>query len=204
MKMVPRCQSRVASAPTRRQGFARSARRLTPPLTAAAAPAQGAVSSSLTQLLRSSNPTDSVAKFLVDLVMLNQRLSNPSVHAFGATSHPGTDQFSHTAIGKKHPLISSRYLHRAHSGFSNSSLWHAWITRITPEPASRLQLNFNRIVAGIDHFYTVIFAETGEPYNRLRQIPTGFFAAIDRVLAGSGKILPTAPRKSKAYSVFPS
>lgn len=85
MKMATSNQSRVASAPTRRQGFARAARRLTPPLTAAAAPAQSAVSSCLTQLLRSSNPTDSVAKFLVDLVMLNQRLFNPSVHAFGAT-----------------------------------------------------------------------------------------------------------------------
>ena len=79
-------KSRVASAPTRRQGFARSAHRLTPPLTAAAAPAQSVVSSCLTQLLRSSNPTDSGAKFLVDPVILNQRLSNPSVHAFGATS----------------------------------------------------------------------------------------------------------------------
>jgi hypothetical protein len=86
MKMASSSQSPVASAPTRRQGFARSARRLTPPLTAAAAPAQSAVSSCLTQLLRSSNPTDSVAQFLVDLVMFNQRLSNPSVHAFGATS----------------------------------------------------------------------------------------------------------------------
>ena len=48
-------QSRVASAPTRRQGFARFARRLTPPLTAASAPAQRAISSCLTQLLRSFN-----------------------------------------------------------------------------------------------------------------------------------------------------
>jgi hypothetical protein len=86
MKMASSSQSPVASAPTRRQGFARSARRLRPPLTAAAAPAQSAVSSCLTQLLRPSNPTDSAAKFLVDPVILNQRLSNPSVHAFGATS----------------------------------------------------------------------------------------------------------------------
>jgi hypothetical protein len=64
-------KSRVASAPTRRQGFARSAHRLTPPLTAAAAPAQSPVSSCLTQLLRSLNATDSVAKFPVDLVMLH-------------------------------------------------------------------------------------------------------------------------------------
>jgi hypothetical protein len=78
MKLATSSQSRVASAPTRRQGFARSARRLTPPLTAAAAPAQSAISSCLTQLLRSSNPTDSLANFLVDLVMSNQRLSNPS------------------------------------------------------------------------------------------------------------------------------
>ena len=85
MKMAARSQLRVAAAPTRRQGFAHSVRRLTPPLTAAAAPAQSAVSSCLTQLLRSSR-TDSIAKFLADLVMLNQRLSNPSVHAFGATS----------------------------------------------------------------------------------------------------------------------
>ena len=82
--MATSSQSPVASAPTRRQGFARSARRLAPPLTATAAPAQSAVSSCLTQLLRSSKPTDSVAKFLVNLVVLNQRLSNPSVHAFGA------------------------------------------------------------------------------------------------------------------------
>ena len=87
MKMVSSSQSRVASASTRRQGFARSARRLTPPLTAAAAAAQSAISSCLTQLLRSSNPTDSAAKFLVDPAILNQRLFNPSVHAFGATSH---------------------------------------------------------------------------------------------------------------------
>jgi hypothetical protein len=46
-------QSLVASVPARRQGFARFARRLTPPLTAAGAPAQMAVSSCLTQLLRS-------------------------------------------------------------------------------------------------------------------------------------------------------
>jgi hypothetical protein len=86
MKMAPTSQSRVASAPTRRQGCARSARRLTPPLTAAAATAQSAISSCLTQLLCSSNPTDSAAKFLVDPAILNQRLFNPSVHAFGATS----------------------------------------------------------------------------------------------------------------------
>jgi hypothetical protein len=85
MKMA-RSPSRVASAPTRRQGYARSARRLTPPLTAAAAPAQRVISSCLTQLLRSSDPTDSAAKFLVSSVILNQRLSNPSVHAFGAIS----------------------------------------------------------------------------------------------------------------------
>jgi hypothetical protein len=86
MKPATSYRSRVAYAPTRRQGFALT-RRLTPPLTAAAAAAQSAVSSCLTQLLRSSNPTDSVAKFLVDHVMLNQQLSNPSVHAFGATSN---------------------------------------------------------------------------------------------------------------------
>ena len=56
-------QSRVASAPARRQGFARFARRLTPPLTAAGAPAQMAVSSCLTQLLRSLT-TGSDTKFL--------------------------------------------------------------------------------------------------------------------------------------------
>src|SRR5438093_9490579 len=48
-------QSRVASAPTRRQGFARFAHRLTPPLTAASTPAQRAISCCLTQLLRSFN-----------------------------------------------------------------------------------------------------------------------------------------------------
>jgi len=86
MKMAPTSQSRVACAPTRRQGCARCARRLTPPLTAAAAAAQSAISSCLTQLLRSANPTDSGAKFLVDSATLNQRLFNPSVHVFGATS----------------------------------------------------------------------------------------------------------------------
>ncbi|MBV9306695.1 MAG: hypothetical protein JOZ45_11165 [Acidobacteriaceae bacterium] len=70
----------------RHTGCARSARRLTPPLTAAAAPAQSVISNCLTQLLRSSDPTDSAAKFLVPSVILNQRLSNPSVHGFGATS----------------------------------------------------------------------------------------------------------------------
>ena len=88
MKMATSSQSRVASAPTRRQGFARSARRLTPPLTAVAAPAQSTVSSCLTQLPRSSNPTDSVAKFLIHLLVFNQGLSNPSVHAFGASPVP--------------------------------------------------------------------------------------------------------------------
>jgi len=86
MKTAATSQSRVASASTRRQGFARSARRLTPPLTAAAAPAQSAISSCWTQLLRSSNQTDSAAKFLGDPAILNQRLFNPSVHAFGANS----------------------------------------------------------------------------------------------------------------------
>jgi hypothetical protein len=86
MKMATSNQSRVACASTRRQGFTRSARRLTPPLTAAAAPAQSAISSCLTQLLRSSIPTDLAAKFLVDPAILNQRLFNPSVHVFGATS----------------------------------------------------------------------------------------------------------------------
>ena len=84
MKTAPSSQSPVASASTRRQGFARSARRLTQPVTAVAAPAQSTVSSCLTQLPRSSKPTDSVAKFLVNLVVLIQRLSSLSVHAFGA------------------------------------------------------------------------------------------------------------------------
>src|SRR5438128_7515183 len=53
--MVIVTQSQVASAPARRQGFVRFAHRLTPPLTAASAPAQRAISSCLTQLLRSFN-----------------------------------------------------------------------------------------------------------------------------------------------------
>src|ERR1700739_3389190 len=57
-------QSRVASAPARRQGFARSVRRLEPPLTAARAPAQRAISSCLTQLLRSFNHCSNT-KFLI-------------------------------------------------------------------------------------------------------------------------------------------
>jgi putative transposase len=44
----------IASVPARRQGFACRARRLAPPLTAAITPAETAVSSCLTQLLRSS------------------------------------------------------------------------------------------------------------------------------------------------------
>jgi len=63
MKTAPTSQPRVASAPTRRQGFARCARRLTPPLTAVAAAAQSLISSCLTQLLRSSGSTDSADKF---------------------------------------------------------------------------------------------------------------------------------------------
>jgi hypothetical protein len=59
-------QSLVASVPARRQGFARFARRLTSPLTAAGAPAQMAVSSCLTQLLRSLT-TGSDTKFLTTL-----------------------------------------------------------------------------------------------------------------------------------------
>jgi hypothetical protein len=54
----------VASAPARRQGFARSVRRLEPPLTAARAPAQRAISSCLTQLLRSFNHCSNT-KFLI-------------------------------------------------------------------------------------------------------------------------------------------
>jgi phosphatidylserine/phosphatidylglycerophosphate/cardiolipin synthase-like enzyme len=55
----------------------------------------------LTQLLRSSNPTDSGAKFLVDPVILNQRLSNPSVHAFGATSTVLTGSFNFTKAAEQ-------------------------------------------------------------------------------------------------------
>ena len=69
MKIAARSRPRVASGPARRQGFALT-RRLTQPLTAAAAPAQSAISSCLTQLLRSFDPTDSAAKFLVHPLIL--------------------------------------------------------------------------------------------------------------------------------------
>jgi hypothetical protein len=62
--MQPFTQSRVTYAPARRQGFARSTRRLAPPLTAARAPAQRAISSCLTQLLRSFNNCSNT-KFLI-------------------------------------------------------------------------------------------------------------------------------------------
>ena len=67
-------QRRIASASARRQGFARCARRLTPPLTATAAPAQQVVSSRLTRLLRSST-TGSNTKFLTTPM----RLDDPRV-----------------------------------------------------------------------------------------------------------------------------
>jgi len=54
---------RIASAPARRQGFARDARQLTPPLTATGASAQRVVRPLLTQLLRSLT-TGSNTKFL--------------------------------------------------------------------------------------------------------------------------------------------
>jgi putative transposase len=54
---------RIASAPARRQGFARDARQLTPPLTATGASAQRVVRPLLTQLLRSLT-TGSHTKFL--------------------------------------------------------------------------------------------------------------------------------------------
>jgi hypothetical protein len=53
----------VASAPVSRQGFARCARPLTPPLTATVAPAQQVISSRRWRLLRSST-TGSNTKFL--------------------------------------------------------------------------------------------------------------------------------------------
>src|ERR1700740_1517136 len=70
--MEPFTQPRVASAPAPRQGFARSVRRLEPPLTAARAPAQRAVSSCLTQLLRSFHHCSNT-KFLIvpDLLALS-------------------------------------------------------------------------------------------------------------------------------------
>jgi len=56
-------------------------------------------------------------------------------------------------------------------------------------------LQFNlAFVAGIVHFFMTVFAETGEPYYQIRQIPSGFFAAIDGIFAGTGKFLPRAPR----------
>ena len=68
-------QLRIASAPARRQGFARCARRLTPPLTAAGAPAKQVISSRCRRLLHSST-TGSNTKFLtpparLDLVECN-------------------------------------------------------------------------------------------------------------------------------------
>ena len=56
-------ERRIASAPARRQGFARDARQLTLPLTATGASAQTVVRQLLTQLLRSST-TGSNTKFL--------------------------------------------------------------------------------------------------------------------------------------------
>ena len=56
-------ERRIASAPARRQGFARDARQLTLPLTATGASARTVVRQLLTQLLRSST-TGSNTKFL--------------------------------------------------------------------------------------------------------------------------------------------
>jgi hypothetical protein len=56
-------ERRIASAPARRQGFARDARQLTLPLTATGASAHTVIRQLLTQLLRSST-TGSNTKFL--------------------------------------------------------------------------------------------------------------------------------------------
>lgn len=63
MDAVP--QSRLASAPARRQGCARCARRLTPPLTATGAPAQKVIMQSLARLLRSLTTGSKNTKFLI-------------------------------------------------------------------------------------------------------------------------------------------
>src|SRR5438270_12560493 len=58
-------QLSIAFAPVDRQGFARSARRLTPPLTATVVPAQQVLSSRYWRLLRSST-IGSNTKFLTN------------------------------------------------------------------------------------------------------------------------------------------
>jgi transposase len=55
----------LACAPVRRQGFARCARRLTPPLTATGAPAQKVIMQLLTQLLCSSTTGSENTEFLI-------------------------------------------------------------------------------------------------------------------------------------------
>jgi hypothetical protein len=51
-------------------------------------------------------------------------------------------------------------------------------------------------------FFRFIFAGGGEGHYRSRQDPTDFLAATDRILAGSGKILPTAPMEIKYLHHF--
>jgi hypothetical protein len=68
-----------------------------------------------------------------------------------------------------------------------------------------LQGHFHPIIlAYIIHFQTRVFAGDGETYYRYRQISSSFFAAIDSILAGSGKILPTASKEFRwlAPSLF--
>jgi len=68
--MARASERRVASAPARRQGSARCARRLTPPLTATGAPAQTAIRQLLTQLLRSATTGSRNTKFLTTPVLV--------------------------------------------------------------------------------------------------------------------------------------
>jgi transposase len=78
---------RIAGPPVRRQGATRAARRLTPPLTAPAVPAQIAFSSRSTRLLRSAT-TGSNTKFLTTpTAEKNRRANLPKVIHKGIDEH---------------------------------------------------------------------------------------------------------------------
>ena len=85
-------ERRIASAPARRQGSARCARRLTPPLTATGAPAQRVVRQLLTQLLRSATTGFRNTKFLTTPEMVRDLMSETVEYRFGpaarGTPHP--------------------------------------------------------------------------------------------------------------------
>ena len=158
-------QLRIASAPVRRQGFARCARRLTPPLTATAAPAQQVVSSRLTRLLRSST-TGSNTKFL----------TTPLI------STPISAMITCAAVVLTPGMVTSRST-TARKGFS--------ATRVLPRAGGRVQGNTMRTTDKQPGMTSNSLASSassiswfkrrfGQRYGRLWRIAYRFYSWCDR------------------------